>query len=627
MNLPSGTLLQNGRYQVMSKLGQGSFGITYLALVNLIGSLGSIPTKSKVAIKEFFMRDVNGRSGETVTTGSKNGVFYDYKRRFIKEARTLSKLRHPNIVKVLDLFEENNTAYYVMEYLDGGSLDKLISDKNGLSVLESSQLIRQIASALDYMHSHKMLHLDLKPANVMLNKKGDAVLIDFGLTKEFDENGFPESSTKVGHGTPGYAPIEQSNYQVGQGFPVTMDIYALGATLYKMLSGKRPPNASDILNEGVEILNLQFIQNSKVEDAISKAMNPLKNKRFQSVNDFVCALPISSSKHRENESTFPYDTISYLIIMKNQVAIYYYRGTVYKNLNGDFLKHFNRISSITEIRTLFERHFTRCEDLTFRNFIFQYGETMSNCDSVYTSFLKIDDYFRIISALESSQKHHHVRRVMRENSYVAAYLSNQLLRKDVTHDASLDIIASVNYDNSELGFAFGDGVCEVYTDFNAAKDSYNTGEEKRYLIKSNENLKLALLGGILTEYFILEGKEKNLLLLDILPFDINFGPQWGKTIPKMIEIGTNIPTRKSDSFDFVGTDYVTVQIGSQGHPINIIKDFGYAPKEIECTIEVASSIRDIRFEITDKIKNKSKSYSIGDLKMLHHEAWKEPEWT
>lgn len=627
MKLANGTYLNNGKYQIERVLGQGSFGITYLATVNIVGALGTIPSSTKVAIKEFFMREVNGRHEETVTTGNKDGIFYNYKRRFIKEARTLSKLNHPNIVHVLDLFEENNTAYYVMEYLDGGSLDKLISDKNGLSVLESFQLIRQIASALDYMHSHKMLHLDLKPANVMLNKKGDAVLIDFGLTKEFDENGFPESSTTVGHGTPGYAPIEQSNYQVGQGFPVTMDIYALGATLYKMLSGKRPPNASDILNEGVEILNLQFIQNPNVEDAISKAMNPLKNKRFQSINDFVCALRISSSKHRKNESTFPYDTISYLIIMKNQVAIYYYRGTVYKDLNGEFLKHFNRIGSITEIRILFERHFTRCEDLTFGDFIFQYGETMSNCDSVYTSFLKIDDYFRIISALELSQKYHHVRRVMRENSYVAAYLSNQLLGKEVMHDASLDIIASVNYDNSELGFAFDDGVCEVYTDFNAAKDSYNTGEEKRYLIKSNENLKLALLGGILTEYFILEGKEKNLLLLDILPFDINFGPQWGKTIPKMIEIGTHIPTRKSDSFDFVGTDYVTVQIGSHGHPINIIKDFGYAPKEIECTVEVASSIRDIRFEITDKIKNTSKSYSIGDLKMLHHAAWKEPEWT
>ena len=627
MKLSIGTYLNKGKYRIERVLGQGSFGITYLATVNIVGALGTIPSSTKVAVKEFFMREVNGRHEDTVTTGSKEGIFYNYKRRFIKEAKTLSKLNHPNIVHVLDLFEENNTAYYVMEYLDGGSLDKLISDKNGLSVLESSQLIRQIASALDYMHSHKMLHLDLKPANVMLNKRGDAVLIDFGLTKEFDENGFPESSTTVGHGTPGYAPIEQSNYQVGQGFPVTMDIYALGATLYKMLSSKRPPNASDILNEGVEILNLQFIQNSNVADAISKAMNPLKNKRFQSVNDFISALKLSSSKNSNTDSTFPYDTISYLIIMKNQVAIYYYRGTVYKDLNGSFLKNINKIGSISDLRNQFDRHFTRYEDLSFGDFIFQYEETMSNSDSVYTSFFNIDDYFRIISAIESSERYHHVRRIMRENSYVAAYLSSQLLEKESSKGSSLDVLASVNYNHSELGFAYGDGVCEIYSDFKTLKDSYNTGEEKRYLIKSSENLRLALLGGILIEHFILTGKESSILLLDILPFDIQFGPQWGKSIPKMIEAGTTIPTRKSDSFDFAGTDYVAVRIGNRNHLINLIKNFGYAPKEIECTVEVGSAINDIRFEITDKSTGKSKSYSIKNLTMLHYEAWKEPECT
>lgn len=626
MNLPSGTLLQNGRYQVMSKLGQGSFGITYLASVNLIGSLGSIPTKSKVAIKEFFMRDVNGRSGETVTTGSKNGVFYDYKRRFIKEARTLSKLRHPNIVKVLDLFEENNTAYYVMEYLDGGSLDKLISDKNGLSVLESSQLIKQIASALDYMHSHKMLHLDLKPANVMLNTKGDAVLIDFGLTKEFDENGCPESSTTVGHGTPGYAPLEQSNYQPGQGFPVTMDIYALGATLYKMLSGKRPPIASDILNEGIEILNLQFIQNADVIDAISKAMNPLKNKRFQNVSDFIVALKVPSTNSPKDALTFPTNTISYLIVMKNQAVIYYYRGTIYKDLNGSFFKNMNRLGSISDTRSLFNRCFTRCENLPFGDFIFQYVETMSNCDSVYTSFLNQVDYFRIISALDSSSKYQHVRRIMQENSYVATYLSSELLKTEMSQ-GSVDIAASVNYNNSELGFVYGDGVCEIYSDFKKFKDNYNCETEKRYLIKSTENLKLALLRGMLTQHCILTGKERNLLLLDIVPFDINFGPKWGQSIPKMIEAGTTIPTRKTDSFDFVGTDFVSVKIGNRNHTIDLIKALGYAPKEIECTVEVGSSLDNIKFEIADKSTGKSKSYSIKNLIMLHHEAWKEPEWT
>ena len=626
MRLSIGTYLNNGKYRIEKVLGQGSFGITYLAVVNIVGVLGSIPSSTKVAVKEFFMREVNGRNEDTVTTGSKDGIFYNYKRRFIKEAKTLSRLSHPNIVHVLDLFEENNTAYYVMEYLDGGSLDNLINEKNGLSIIESSQLIKQIASALEYMHSNKMLHLDLKPANVMLNRKGEAVLIDFGLTKEFDENGCPESSTTIGHGTPGYAPLEQSNYQPGQGFPVTMDIYALGATLYKMLSGKRPPIASDILNEGVEIFILQFIQNADVIDAISKAMNPLKNKRFQNVSDFIVALKVPSTNSPKDVLTFPTNTISYLIVMKNQAVIYYYRGTIYKDLNGSFLKNMNRLGSISDTRSLFNRCFTRCENLPFGDFIFQYVETMSNCDSVYTSFLKQDDYFRIISALDSSSKYQHVRRIMQENSYVATYLSSELLKNEMSQ-GSVDIAASVNYNNSELGFVYGDGVCEIYSDFKKLKDNYNCETEKRYLIKSTENFKLALLRGMLTQHSILTGKERNLLLLDIVPFDIDFGPKWGQSIPKMIEAGTTIPTRKSDSFDFVGTDFVSVKIGKRNHLIDLIKDLGYAPKEIECTVEVGSSLDNIKFEIADKSTGKSKSYSIKNLIMLHHEAWKEPEWT
>ena len=626
MRLSIGTYLNNGKYRIEKVLGQGSFGITYLAVVNIVGVLGSIPSSTKVAVKEFFMREVNGRNEDTVTTGSKDGIFYNYKRRFIKEAKTLSRLSHPNIVHVLDLFEENNTAYYVMEYLDGGSLDNLINEKNGLSIIESSQLIKQIASALEYMHSNKMLHLDLKPANVMLNRKGEAVLIDFGLTKEFDENGCPESSTTIGHGTPGYAPLEQSNYQPGQGFPVTMDIYALGATLYKMLSGKRPPIASDILNEGVEIFILQFIQNADVIDAISKAMNPLKNKRFQNVSDFIVALKVPSTNSPKDVLTFPTNTISYLIVMKNQAVIYYYRGTIYKDLNGSFLKNMNRLGSISDTRSLFNRCFTRCENLPFGDFIFQYVETMSNCDSVYTSFLKQDDYFRIISALDSSSKYQHVRRIMQENSYVATYLSSELLKNEMSQ-GSVDIAASVNYNNSELGFVYGDGVCEIYSDFKKLNANYNCETEKRYLIKSTENLKLALLRGMLTQHSILTGKERNLLLLDIVPFDIDFGPKWGQSIPKMIEAGTTIPTRKSDSFDFVGTDFVSVKIGKRNHLIDLIKDLGYAPKEIECTVEVGSSLDNIKFEIADKSTGKSKSYSIKNLIMLHHEAWKEPEWT
>ena len=301
MELKNGTLLQGGKYKIEKKIGQGSFGITYLAIIQIIGVFGATQTETKVAVKEFFMKDINGRNGKIVTTGNKDGIFQNYKNRFIKEAKTLNSLKHPNIVRVIDLFEENNTVYYVMDYLDGGSLDMFISNKGTLSPYYTSSLFFQVSDALIYMHQHKMLHLDLKPSNIMLDSNGKAVIIDFGLTKHFSDTGEPESSTTVGTGTPGYAPIEQSNYkpELSDGFPATIDVYALGATLFKMLSGKRPPNASDILNEGFpkkELLNVPI----DLVDIIELAMMPMKKQRIQNIEEFVELFPIIRKDNYED---------------------------------------------------------------------------------------------------------------------------------------------------------------------------------------------------------------------------------------------------------------------------------------------------------------------------------------
>ena len=292
-SLPSGTILKgiSYSYRIEKTLGQGSFGITYLASVKMTGALGAIDANIKVAIKEFFMRDINGRSDTTVTSGSKDGIYDDYKRKFTREAVNLSKLQHPNIIKVIESFEANNTVYYVMEYIGGGSLDDYITKINGLKEDEAIGIVKQIGSALAFMHNNKMLHLDLKPSNIMRKESGDVVLIDFGLSKQYDEKGEPESSTKVGAGTPGYAPIEQANYREGKGFPVTMDVYALGATLFKMLTGVRPPEASDILNDGFPLYELQeHCISENLSACIAKAMAPTKKDRCQSVAEFMNSL-------------------------------------------------------------------------------------------------------------------------------------------------------------------------------------------------------------------------------------------------------------------------------------------------------------------------------------------------
>ena len=283
--------LQKGKYTIVKSLGQGSFGITYLATTKLtmMGKLGQMDTTVNVAIKEFFMSEMNSRANDgSSIEGSSGSLFSNYRQKFKKEAENLSKLDHPNIVNVLDVFDENSTTYYVMQYIDGQTLDDYILQQNGINESKAISILKEIGKAVQYMHSNKMLHLDLKPKNVMLDKEGKVYLIDFGLSKQYDSNGEPESSTKVGAGTLGYAPIEQANYREGKGFPITMDVYALGATMFKMLTGVRPPEASDILNDGFPLYELQGHKISdKVSASVAKAMAPAKKDRYQTVEDFL----------------------------------------------------------------------------------------------------------------------------------------------------------------------------------------------------------------------------------------------------------------------------------------------------------------------------------------------------
>lgn len=312
--LSIGTIVNGTAYSYVIRkvLGQGTFGITYLASVKMSGALGTLDTEVLVAIKEFFMKEINGREDSTVTSSSKDGAFGYYKSKFIHEAENLSRLKHPNIIKVVELFEENNTAYYAMEYVEGGSLDDLIVNFNGLSELECIKYSCQIGRALEYMHSQNMLHLDLKPNNIMLHKNGQIVLIDFGLAKQFGEDGKPETSTTIGHGTPGYAPIEQANYQDNQkkGFPATMDIYAFGATMFKMLTGQRPPDASTVLNEGFPTSELDAMNTSKgLTQVIRTCMEPLCKNRYKTTRSVIDDL-LSLSLANEDEGT-EFDEVGY----------------------------------------------------------------------------------------------------------------------------------------------------------------------------------------------------------------------------------------------------------------------------------------------------------------------------
>ena len=280
MQLKPNTLLQGGKYRIVKELGSGGFGITYKAV--------QVALNRYVAIKEFFMKDfcVRGSSSTQMSVGSEGSrrQVERYRKKFLKEARTIAQFKHPHIIGIHDVFEENGTAYYVMDFLEEGSLNDYLKKQGRLSETEALYYIRQIASALDYIHQQNINHLDVKPGNIMLDEKHNAVLIDFGLAKSYDGDGNQESTTPVGVSA-GYAPTEQyMRGGVGKFSPET-DIYSLGATLYKLVTGKTPPEAQEVTDYGLPAFP-SFVSR-QVASAITQAMQPRRVDRPQNCPAFL----------------------------------------------------------------------------------------------------------------------------------------------------------------------------------------------------------------------------------------------------------------------------------------------------------------------------------------------------
>lgn len=291
--LPVGTILKSPKfdYRIEAVLGQGGFGITYKVSTTVM--FDKVPIFTYFTIKEHFMKDACERDASGGVGYSKplQSRVEESRGDFLAEARRLNEIsgKNPNVVPVSEVFEANNTVYYVMEYLNGGTLRDLVKANGALSEQAALDIELPVAKAVAFLHSHHINHLDIKPENIMFRVDYHTgqrmpVLIDFGLAKHFDDKGKPTSTIRVQGCSDGFAPVEQ--YSGLQTFSPQTDVYALGAVLYYMLVGRVPIIATEMQRDTVEKALPPTVSDA-VRFAISRAMAYNKYDRTATVDDFV----------------------------------------------------------------------------------------------------------------------------------------------------------------------------------------------------------------------------------------------------------------------------------------------------------------------------------------------------
>lgn len=306
--LQVGTIL-HGTYKIESYLASGGFGNTYLAK--------NIEFDETYAIKEFFVKGVCQRDGNSTTISVSNAEntnsFEQQREKFKKEARRLRSLSNPHIVKVYDLFEENGTAYYVMDYVDGENLSVRLKRTNApLAESEVRNYLNQIFDGLEAIHNEGMFHLDIKPANIMVDSHNVVKLIDFGASKQQSTVGGATMSTGISY-TNGYAPSEQMAQSYDKFGPWT-DFYALGATMYKLLTNQDPPSVSDLSEDETEDKHLALPM-SNVSEEMKKLVvwmlqvNRLKRpKNVGEIRRFSQQASAATSNNEETKAFSPYQS-------------------------------------------------------------------------------------------------------------------------------------------------------------------------------------------------------------------------------------------------------------------------------------------------------------------------------
>ncbi len=283
--LPQGTLLHEGAYRIDSYLASGGFGNTYIATNMAFGE--------RVAIKEFFLRGQSERTQNMnsirVTQGQEL-FFKEQQTKFKKEAQRIRQLRNSHIVRVHDLFDANGTTYYVMDFIEGESVAARIKAKSApLSEDETIYILSQVLDALNDVHATGLYHLDIKPDNILIDKNGNAFIIDFGASKQQSVNNDGVSRTSAFACTPEYAPLELTTGNVSNIGPWS-DIYSVGATAYRMLTNQIPPKSDEIIVDRDAAFRFTENVSPKMRKFIQKCMDINYRQRPQSASDAMALL-------------------------------------------------------------------------------------------------------------------------------------------------------------------------------------------------------------------------------------------------------------------------------------------------------------------------------------------------
>ncbi|MBR5638469.1 MAG: SEL1-like repeat protein [Muribaculaceae bacterium] len=306
--LPVGFKLTGGShdYYIEQILGQGGFGITYKVKTRL--KAGNIGIDAHFAVKEYFPSGCWRNPGNTMmlyAPTSETDVKSSLKD-FITEGRRLQQICNinNNIVSVNEVFEANGTAYFVMEFLSGGDIRQWVRDNGGaMTEEEMMSIITPIANAVQCLHDHNMLHLDIKPENIVMRLSEDGshlvpVLIDFGIAVHFDEKGSPTTTSPSKGVTQGYSPVEQ--FAGITRFDPRFDVYSLSATCFYMLTGQDPKSAFDVTKSDIRA-SLKGHASKGTIDAIVNGMCKDVVHRTPTVNDLLNALVIAAPKDESSD--------------------------------------------------------------------------------------------------------------------------------------------------------------------------------------------------------------------------------------------------------------------------------------------------------------------------------------